>query len=183
LVFAAIPIIFSMQQFAEGFLWLALKGNSFSEWKSSLTYFFLVFAQVIWPTWVPLAFYLATKDEKRKRMLFWLTGIGGLISLFLLYCLFSYPVEARESGRHIYYEVAYPNGARVGAVFYFIVTIFPAFISDIRWAWIIGSLNLGSFIISKLFFKDHVISVWCFFAAALSVMVMIMTLRSPSDTE
>jgi hypothetical protein len=181
LVFASIPLVFSIQQFTEGFLWIALKGNSFMGWEGFLTYFFLVFAQVVWPTWVPLAFYLLTKDQKRKKILLWLTYTGALVSLFLLYCLITYPIEAKITSGHIYYEVDYPNATATGAILYFIVTIFPAFISNLRWAWIIGILNLGSFIVSKLFFEDHVISVWCFMAAALSAMVMIILLKNSSD--
>jgi hypothetical protein len=181
LAFAAIPLIFSLQQFTEGFLWIVLKEDSYSEWKGFLTCFFLVFAQVVWPTWVPLAFYLMTKDEKRKKILRWLTYTGGLVSVFLLYCLATYRVEARITHHHIYYEVDYPDVTKVGSAFYFIVTILPAFISNARLAWVIGLLNLGSFIISRLFFEDHVISVWCFMAAALSVMVMIIILKNSAD--
>lgn len=174
LVFASIPLIFSIQQFIEGFLWLAFTNDSFSGWKNTLSHLFIMVAQVIWPVWVPLAFLLLAKDGKRKKLLMILTIIGGSLSLFLLYCLLTYPVKSIITEHHIYYETNYPDFANLGAIFYFIVTIFPPFISQVKGAWILGLLNLISFIISKIFFNEHVISVWCFMAAAISVIVIII---------
>lgn len=178
LIFASIPLIFSIQQFTEGFLWLALQGNSYTEWKNFLTHIFLAIAHVVWPIWIPLSFYILAKDSNRKKILFTLLVTGILVSLFLFYCLFVYPIEARITAHHIFYEINYPHIIQTGSVLYIIATILPAFISDMRWARIFGLLNLSSFIISKWMFKDHVISVWCFMAAAMSVVVLVIVLRN-----
>jgi hypothetical protein len=57
-LFAAIPILFAVQQLCEGFLWLALTHPGYSFLQDFTTYLFLSFAQVLWPLYVPLAVYL-----------------------------------------------------------------------------------------------------------------------------
>src|SRR3954463_13957598 len=65
LPFAAIPLLFAVQQAAEGVFWLTLP-----EGGSPLAgYTFLVFAQVLWPTWVPLAILLLARDRARTPAL------------------------------------------------------------------------------------------------------------------
>ena len=48
-LFAAIPFIFSIQQFFEGLLWLSIKNPDFVTDRSVPAYFFLFFALVLWP--------------------------------------------------------------------------------------------------------------------------------------
>src|SRR6187402_1838956 len=65
--FAAIPLIFAVQQLSEGLLWLSLKNDSLASSQSLLTYIFLFFAMAIWPFWIPFSVWLMEKDLKRKK--------------------------------------------------------------------------------------------------------------------
>src|SRR4051812_45712956 len=67
--FAAIPLLFSVQQLTEGFLWLTMTNPGLEGWQKILTYIFLLFAQVVWPFWVPFSIWLLEKDRKRKKIL------------------------------------------------------------------------------------------------------------------
>jgi len=174
LIFASIPIVFSIQQFSEGFLWISLTNPSHSEWSAAFTHLFIFIAQIIWPSWVPLAFLLIEKDKSRRRILLVISGLGVSLSLYLFYCLFNYNVSSEINGHHIFYAVDYPILNSYGQIFYFIPTVFPAFISKIKWASILGLLNLSSFIVAKILFNEHVISVWCFIAALISIMIYII---------
>ena len=66
IVFASVPLIFSVQQITEGFLWLALSNPAFAFLQQFTTYTFLFFAQVVWPMWVPLAIFLLEKEDKSE---------------------------------------------------------------------------------------------------------------------
>ena len=68
LVFASIPLIFAVQQIAEGFLWLTLPDPSLKATQQLLTYIFLTFAQVIWPLLVPIAVMLLENGRQRKNV-------------------------------------------------------------------------------------------------------------------
>ena len=94
--FAVIPFIFAVQQFTEGFVWLALSNDSFSGWKEPATYGFMFFAQGVWPVWVPFAMWKLEKDRWRRQILFTLFGLGIALSCHLLYCLIAFNVDSRS---------------------------------------------------------------------------------------
>ncbi|MES2763777.1 MAG: DUF6629 family protein [Bacteroidota bacterium] len=182
-MFAAIPLVFAIQQACEGLLWLALTKDTFAHWQIIAMYSFLFFAQILWPTWVPVSILLLEHDQKRKRWLQW-TSIGGVIcSLIMVYRVTTFDVYAEIQNHHIYYHV---NDSMIlifiSSIFYFTSTVFAAFLSSIRQMKLLGLLSFGSLAISKLFYKMYFISVWCFFAAILSV-VIIYILRNIHETE
>lgn len=124
--FAAIPLIFAVQQISEGFLWLALSDPYYFPLQQGMTFLFLFFAQVMWPIWVPAALLLLTEKEKRTLIQKALVLIGAVVSGYLAYCLSFYPVTAMDTGMHIMYQQDYPEGPGLYAGFLYIVaTILP----------------------------------------------------------
>ncbi|MBL7892944.1 MAG: hypothetical protein JNL63_09965 [Bacteroidia bacterium] len=173
--FAVIPVVFSIQQFIEGALWLSLTNPAYSGWHQNATYIFLVFAQVVWPFWVPLSMLLLENDNKRKKIMILLSGLGCAVSLYLAFCLSNYAVNSGISDHHIRYDLDFPHYmTEFSGVFYFIPTVIPLFISSIKKMSFLGAIILASFMVTKLFFGEYVISIWCFFAAAASVIVLII---------
>lgn len=172
LPFAAIPLLFAVQQAAEGALWLGLSGNGHEAWRSTSMYVFLFFAQVVWPLWVPLSIWLLEKDLRRKKILFALLCTGLLASCCLAYSLLFYPVNAQLRNHHIHYALGFPPVTAKLAILYFIPTVITSFVSGYRGVRWMGLLLLVSFIVSKAWFKEELLSVWCFFAAVISVVVL-----------
>ncbi|MCD6017503.1 MAG: hypothetical protein K0S53_624 [Bacteroidetes bacterium] len=171
--FAAIPLIFSIQQFCEGFVWIALKNNA--DWQQTPIILFLLFAQVVWPFWVPFSIFLLETSKWRKILLAVLLFMGTLLSLYLSYCFLSYHFSAHIQTYHIRYELSFPHEfVPFLALFYFLPTIVSPFVSSVRKMSFVGTSILVSFLITKLFFDDYVISVWCFFAALVSVVVFLV---------
>ncbi|HET6993235.1 MAG TPA: DUF6629 family protein, partial [Bacteroidia bacterium] len=144
-LFASIPLIFSIQQITEGFLWLSLGNNNMQGFQSPCTLIFLIIAQVIWPVWVPLSVGLLEKKESRKKIFFVLTFIGGTISAWISYCLFNFHVSASIDGYHIAYKLDFPASIHmVGGVSYFIVTVFSPLFSSVKKMPLLGALILAS---------------------------------------
>ncbi len=182
--FASIPLIFAMQQFIEGFLWLSLTEMQFAGWKDTMMYIFLFFAQCIWPLWVPFAFFQLEKDAMRRRMLSVILIAGISLSVYLGYCLYHYPVSAGMSAAHIHYSLQFPvQVGRITELVYFIVTIFPAFLSSEKRNLLIGITLFLSFVVSKMFFEENLISVWCFFAALTSTEVYLVLKRAGTSVK
>src|ERR1035437_9521417 len=100
LMLACIPIIFSVQQFSEGMLWLSLKNSAYSGWQTIAAYTFLLVAQVVWPVWVPLTFYLPEKEAKRKKILLGLICMGIAVSAYLTYCMLNYDMIFNINNHH-----------------------------------------------------------------------------------
>ncbi len=175
IVFASIPLIFSVQQITEGFLWLALSNPIYASLQQVTTYTFLLIAQIVWPVWVPLAILLAEKEDKRKTIQKLLVIVGVLLSSYMAYCLFSYNVHAKIIGYHISYEQNYPLALTLaGGVFYFIATIVPPFFSTIKRMRLLGIAILISYIITIVFYENYFVSVWCFFASVISILVFVI---------
>lgn len=174
--FAVIPVMFAVQQLTEGALWISLSDPSYISWSGFPVYVFLTFAQIIWPVWIPFSVLLLEKDRIRKRILIILLVMGLCISFYLLYCLFVYDVSAEIRAGHIYYTLNFPMAlVWISSILYFIPTVISLFISSVRRMPYLGVAILISFILTKMFFEDYLISVWCFFAAILSFIVLQIT--------
>ncbi len=178
IAFAAIPLIFGVQQFSEGFVWLSLTGKTDSGILQPAMYIFLIFAQVVWPAWVPVSVWLPEKNTRRKKIIGIIILFGMLVSVYLARCLMVYHVEAVAENYHIRYKL-YFNHQKTGysGYFYLIPTILPLFVSSVPRMYWIGIFVLASFLTTRYFFHDELISVWCFFAAVISGLIMIMTFR------
>lgn len=101
--------------------------------------------------------------------------MGLLVSCYLAYCLFTFPVEAKITGYHIAYEQHFPAAlSKYVELFYIRATIVPRFLSSIRNMWLLGTAILVSYIITTIFYEDYVVSVWCFFASNISISVFVI---------
>jgi len=84
----------------------------------------------------------------------------------------SFNVQAKVIGFHIAYAQDYPSGLnRYGGLLYVIATIVPPFFSPIKRMWTLGTAILISYIITTLLYTDYIVSVWCFFASVISILV------------
>jgi len=171
--FAAIPLLFGAQQVAEGALWVGFSGNVNESWKHFPVYIFLIFAQLIWPVWVPFSVLRLEENRVRRTIIKVILGAGACISLYLAYCISVYEVKAEIHSGHIMYTLDFPTDFMwVTSTFYFIPTVGSLFISSNRKIQLLGVGVLASFLLSKIYFAEHLISVWCFFAAIISMVIL-----------
>jgi len=178
--FASIPLLFGAQQAAEGVLWIGLSSGNES-WKHFPVYIFLIFAQLVWPVWIPFSVLQLENDRTRATIIKGMLGMGTCISLYLMYCMLVYDVKAEIHSGHILYTLSFPTAfAWITSVFYFVPTVVPLFISSIKRIQLLGLAVLVSFVFSKIYFVEHLISVWCFFAAILSLIIfwIVSTLKT-----
>lgn len=176
-VLACIPLLFSIQQFDEGILWLSFTNAAYAHWRQLSTYFFLVFAQVIWPVFVPVTMLLLEKDPARKKVLQITTAAGILLAAYLIYCLFSYNVTAIVSNHHIRYGFASPYAHTwYSGLLYFIPTVLSPLVSTNRKLQLIGVVLLLSYLVARVFFGEYLVSVWCYFAAIISAIVLFVVI-------
>lgn len=173
-LFALIPLLFGVQQLAEGFFWMAQTNCIDPDWENPSVMLFLIFAQVLWPLWVPLSIFLMETHRMRRKILGLIVAAGAMFAAYSIYCLASYPLHGEVSGNHVAYRLDFPIGpmVHVRAAIYLIATLVPPFISSARRMPVLGSVLFISFLVSWLVFPDHLISVWCYFAALISVIVV-----------
>jgi hypothetical protein len=173
--FGLIPLIFGIQQCAEGVLWLTLKSGNQDTLQNTAMYIFLITALVIWPTMIPFSIRLLEKGVQRRKILAVMMALGGIVSLFYAWCLISYNAHPEIQSFHISYITDFPGGLVMAAfVIYLAVTILPLFVSSVKRMWIFGILIAVSCLITGIFFEQYLTSVWCFFAALISMAIILI---------
>lgn len=165
--FAAIPLIFGIQQGIEGFQWLVDKPSPIS---TALGYGFLFFAFLVWPFYTPFSVMMMEENKKRRRLLQAMTGIGALGSAHLLYAYLNSPLEICVVQHRIDYNIAIPLFT-LGISFY-LAGVSMSLLST-RWrAKLLGVTTTIAFFVSLMAYEYAFASVWCFFSAILSVVVL-----------
>ncbi|MCD6064939.1 MAG: hypothetical protein K0R82_2850 [Flavipsychrobacter sp.] len=172
-ILACIPLIFSVQQLSEGLLWLSLSQPAYAHWQRTAMYVFLVFAEVVWPAFVPLTILLFENDLRRKKVLRVLSGIGIFIAIYMSYCMAVYPVSASIEEHHINYQLDFPLGNRwFSGIPYLLAAVLSPFVSGVKFLRLLGWGFLVAYLVTRIWYAHYLISVWCFFAAILSLMVL-----------
>ena len=68
LMFAAIPLLFAVQQMTEGVIWLTFRDDA-PQINRVMTQLYAFFSHVLWPAWIPLAVLLMEAPGGRHRVL------------------------------------------------------------------------------------------------------------------
>lgn len=176
--FALIPGLFGVQQLIEGALWLTFPDNG-SLTNSVLTHAYSFFSHVLWPIYVPIAVLLLERVPWRRKLLMAIAGAGAGVGLYLLYFLVTEPIVSEVVGGHISYRSPHFYVAAVMTL-YVLATCVSSLLSScktIRW---FGAATFMALLGAYAFYAFWFISVWCFFAAALSVIVLVHFLREPT---
>lgn len=173
-LFAAIPLLFTIQQATEGFLWLSFERN----WpivEQFTPYIFLFFAFFIWPIYIPTSISLIETNQLRRKNLILLSMLGIIVGIYLFSYIVLYGVSAHQLNCHIYYTLQMPTTDDIiGTVLYLLCTVAPFMISSISNMTVFGFMLFLSYIISYTFYYNNLISIWCFFAAILSGLVYLI---------
>lgn len=171
LPYAAIPLLFALQQLIEGALWLSFRSNVPLP-NPSLTFAYSFFSHVLWPAYVPFAILLLDPVRWRRRVLLAFLAAGAAVGLYLLVNMIRFPIVSREWGGHIEY-VSPHFYALVVMGGYLAGTCIGALFSSHGTVRAFGLAALLSFLGAYAVYAKWFISVWCFFAAVLSVIVLL----------
>ena len=170
-MFALIPLLFAAQQATEGLVWMSYPWDA-PTLRAWATQVYSVFSHLVWPVFIPGA-VRALEPVPWRRHVLALLGVAGLASaLFLLTGMVATPIEVAPIGGHLAYRSPH-FFLPVSLTLYLAATTVGLGMSSqpvIRW---FGVLALASAGFTYLVYARWFISVWCFYAALLSVMVYI----------
>jgi hypothetical protein len=128
---------------------------------------------------VPVAVLLMEPPGKRRQALLAFVAAGIAVGAYLLYILIAFPVVSQTTGRHVEYLSPHFFAA-LSMTLYLLSSTVSMLLSSHRAVQFFGVLALLSFGAAYYFYAVWFISVWCFFAALLSVVVYLQFLpRSP----
>jgi hypothetical protein len=174
------PLIFALQQASEGVLWLSFTHPAWQLLQTPATYFFLFCALAWWPFWIPLTLTLLEPHVLQRKILLNLLTFGAFFSLYMLFCIGSYGASASITNCqadicHMHYAIQIPGDTySLSAVLYLIPAVLPFFVSSIWGMQTLGASISLAYLVSYMFYQTHFLSVWCFFAAILSLWILII---------
>jgi hypothetical protein len=178
--FASIPLIFGVQQIAEGFVWISLQKPGHLLMQYISTYIFLFASDILWPFTIAASCLLMEESPKRRKILRVLLITGIALSLYYAFCLLSFKVTPEILNCHINYAGDFPPLLVIPAfLVYLTVTVAPLLVSSIKGMYWLGIMLFLGCVVSVVFYIENVTLVWCFFGAIVSVMVYrILVLQS-----
>jgi hypothetical protein len=171
LLIGALPLLFGVHQLVEGFVWLGVRGEVSAGVGGAATQAYLVFAHAALPVLVPVGFLLLEPDRRRAALLWPFVVLGSLLGTYMLWQVTRYPVWAQEQAHCIDYRTHAPDGWLLPAI-YVLVTCGPPLLSSLRYLRWFGVLNLLGAGATALVRTEELTSVWCVYAALVSVLVL-----------
>ena len=171
LLFAALPTLFAIHQFIEGFVWLGLDGVLSPKVAHNMGAAFMLYAQGLLPFILPLSVILFEADAKSRRRMQPFLILGTLTALYILWALTAYPTQVFVKGNSIVYINQAINNELV-AVLYVIVTCGSLLFSKVKDMVIFGIANLAILLVVMAFKRYAFTSLWCAYAAVASVIIL-----------
>ena len=166
-------------QFLEGILWLNHDGVLSGEYKVVAVYAFAFIAFVLWPVCVPFSVRLLESGRLRRNIILLCQAIGLYVGLPVLISIIQNPVEATVAGRSFAYNIDTPD---MFLAPYFVAVTVPFLVSSNRRLVLFGIiLSLSCIGAAHMASSTTFPSVWCFYAAILSLIVYLY-FRFPART-
>ena len=181
-LFAAVPMLFALHQFAEAFVWLGLDGEIGRVAFHHSVFLFMLYAQGLLPFLMPLAVLLMEPAGWRRWAVAACTALGAALCCWTTYAVVAFPSQAFVDHHSIAYRNQMTDGGWVAAS-YVIATCGALLLSIhrvVRWFGILNVVGLTVVLIVKGYAFT---SVWCFYAAVLSIMLYWQFSRRHVDIE
>jgi hypothetical protein len=173
---AATALFFSAQQAVEGWLWLTLPVDPAGPTSLFLTRAFLFFALIFWPVFAPVAALLIEPSAIRRRVMQVCLIIGVVVAAYFAYTLSGGLHRAIIDGGHIVYHTGTRAPVPIGGL-YLLATAAAFLASSHRAVALLGAIIFVGSITAYFFYWEAFVSVWCFFAAASSVVILMHFVR------
>jgi len=177
LLFAALPTLFAIHQFIEGFVWLGLDGILSPAVTHDMGAAFMLYAQGLLPFLLPLSVLLFEVDAKSRRRMLPFLVLGGGTTLYILWALTAFPLQLYVRGNSIVYINQATNNTAV-ALLYVIATCGSLFFSKIKMMVMFGTANLAILLVVMAFKRYAFTSLWCAYAAIASVIILVYFWKS-----
>ena len=177
LLLAAVPCLFALHQFTEGFVWLGLDHRLSPLVAHDAGAAFVLYAQGLLPFLLPLSVLLIEPTLRRRRRMLGFLILGTALALYILWGLIAYPLQVFVRGHGIVY-LNEMTSLTVIAVLYVIATCGALLFSGFRDLVVLGWVNLAGLVMVIVVKSYAFTSLWCAYAAAVSVIIYFFFRRS-----
>jgi hypothetical protein len=169
---AALPVIFGAHQLIEVFVWKGLDGSVSAAVAQGAAWLYLLIAFGLIPWLVPYAVRRLEVDDARRRVMYWLTGLGVVVATALTVPIILSPTSVSDGGYHLIYSTSLVLGGFI-AVLYVVAACGALVLSSDRVVAIYGWMNLVVVAGLAVLLTSGIISLWCVWAAVTSIAIAI----------
>ena len=165
--FAALGLVFGVHQLLEGAVWLRLDDGRTATIHDPAVAAWLLIAWTILPVWVPLAVARFEPDPSRRRVMQGLAVLGGVVGVWLFATGWAGPTTVTIDQHHLVYGLGVSPWLM--GVPYVAATCGALLLSSHRFVRLFGVALFASLAVTLVVAAVAFSSVWCFFAAVMSV--------------
>lgn len=166
----SMPLLFAAHQATEGVVWWGLEHKVAHGVLLSASAAYMLYAQALLPTLVPVAILLLETERRRRRWMLSFVILGALFSLYALWALIRFDTDVFERGRSVVYQNPGTEYAPL-AVPYVFATCGAMLLSGYRYIVWFGVVNLIGVLAAYLIKASAFTSIWCAYAAFVSALV------------
>jgi hypothetical protein len=169
---AALPAIFALHQGVEGFVWLGSNGDigpAAFQWS---IFIYLLIAQVILPALVPIGIWMVEDHPVRRRFQVIPIVCGLIVAAWLGNMLVVSDLHAHARNGAMVYETNAHIGKLVIAA-YLVATCGAVLLCSERYLVWYGFANVIGLAVASTLRYEAVLSIWCFYAALVSGLVLL----------
>lgn len=171
--FALLPTVFAVHQFIEAAVWPNGVVSAGMADVAMRAYVFI--ALPLLPALVPSAILMLEPRGARLRVAPF-AALGAVVSAYLAVVVLTEPVAVRTCPHALRYQTGAHDGY-VWAVLYVVAVIGPALLSGYRSIVVFGLANLVGLIVVAALYVQAFASLWCVYAAVLSVLTLVHMVR------
>jgi hypothetical protein len=189
---ALCPLFFGLQQGLEGVVWLGLAGGRFEPLLHPVALGYLFFAYAFWPIWIPwAALHFAGRRLSAERVILLrlVQPLGLMFGLLLWLPLLIDPqvVTPELVGGSLVYTADVPYATwgvgSYGKAIYAGIISLPLLLSPSARIAAFGCSLLLAFGLADWVYHQAFSSVWCYFSAVLSSMIVWIVRTEPLGAE
>jgi len=169
-VFASLPFLFALHQFTQGFVWLGMYGLIGPRPLELAEGIFVFYAQGLLQFLIPLSLWLIEPEGIRRKLIGILMVTGAVLTAYTLYGLAIEPTSVYIKNHILVYVNNWTDVHWIG-VLYVLTTCGALLLSRSIAIQLFGLLNLIFLILVYFFIPYGLTSIWCLYAAAVSVLL------------
>jgi hypothetical protein len=188
LALAVSPLIFALQQAIEGVVWLGVEQHPSAPFTETAALAYLFFAYAFWPVWIPFA-ALRFGGERTPAAPRWalrlLLGLGLALGVTLWLPLLhaSGPLTPEVVQGSLHYRTGLVFADQrlndLGRGLYVAIICLPLLLAASRGLVTFAVALLGAVALAEAFYGQAFTSVWCYFSAVLSVLILWIVSTEP----
>jgi Family of unknown function (DUF6629) len=182
ILLASLPLLFGLHQIDEAFVWWGLQGHVSESIERVGIWVYVLFALAALPVLVPLSVWAVERSRARRRLIAGFSILGIAVGVSLGVSLFRGSVNAAIDGRHIAYDVSALRQGRDLTALYVVGACGALVACSYRDIAALGLLNLIAVPVLMWLTVSGFISLWCFWAALVSVVIDLHFRRSAAGS-